>query len=109
MSELELLRQEVEQLRRENNGLKEKLALRKSQCVRERSGIGPQQMEVETYRAQIRKHEPQAPILRLHDELLKAEQQCAIYGNALEDARGNFVNMKRLYSELNKILDGCSA
>ncbi|EAN79431.1 uncharacterized protein TEOVI_000160800 [Trypanosoma equiperdum] len=109
MPGIERLREEVEQLRSETNRLKENLKLQNPQSVRERSGSDRQHMEVESFRAQIRKHHADAPILKLHDELLRAEQRCTQYADALAESKGNFVNMKRLYQELSDILDGCSA
>ncbi|KEG10056.1 hypothetical protein DQ04_04241020 [Trypanosoma grayi] len=108
MAELERLRERNAKLREENTQLKKKLAEERPNITGDGFDDGHRRVEVESYRRLINEQDPQATILSLHDELMRLGRQCAVYADALEEARENFVEMKRLYSELNQILATCS-
>ncbi|ORC86204.1 uncharacterized protein TM35_000302440 [Trypanosoma theileri] len=108
MAELERLRAANAELRAENAELRRRLTA-------ERAGLTPGAWAAASGAAvelqlagRIRERDGAATILALHDELRRLSQQCGRYADALEEARGNFVEMKRLYSELNQLVACCS-
>ncbi|KAH9600096.1 hypothetical protein LSM04_002025 [Trypanosoma melophagium] len=108
MAELDRLRAANAELRAENAELRRQLAV-------ERAGLTPGGWGAASGSAaelrlagRIREQEASATILALNDELCRLSRQCGRYADALEEARGNFVEMKRLYSELNHLVACCS-
>ncbi|EAN87487.1 hypothetical protein C3747_200g50c [Trypanosoma cruzi] len=103
--EIGQLRERNARLREENSKLRVRLNQERQHVASEGMDGGHRELEVGLCKDLIREKEKQATILALHDELTRLNRQCAVYADALEEARGNFVEVKRLYGELNNLLD----
>ncbi|RNF16511.1 uncharacterized protein Tco025E_05159 [Trypanosoma conorhini] len=106
--EVERLRERNAQLREENAELRTRLNQERLHIAADGIEKERRELEVDFCRELIRERDEHATILALHDELTRLNRQCAVYADALEEARGNFVEMKRLYGELNHLLDQCN-
>lgn len=91
------LRQENEELRQR---LEEERALRRSVDAAD----SHKALEAATYKDQIQAIDDKAEALALHSELLQLRQTCAVYAEATEESKSYFVELKRLYAELEKYL-----
>ncbi|KAG8346615.1 hypothetical protein ERJ75_001003500 [Trypanosoma vivax] len=107
MVELEQLREEVARLREGNKALRERLELERQNRGADDHDSDHGNIDLNTCKAQIRKHDSNAVILRLHEELIEVRRRSTIYANALEEARARLSQMRRLYGELNAIMSGC--
>ncbi|RNF02907.1 hypothetical protein TraAM80_06110 [Trypanosoma rangeli] len=107
-SGVERFRERNAKLREENAELRVRLSQERPHSATDGIGKGSRELEVDLCRELIQEKDGKATILELHDELTRVKRQCAVYADALEETRGNFVEMKRLYDELNHLLDQCN-
>ncbi|ESL08199.1 hypothetical protein TRSC58_04102 [Trypanosoma rangeli SC58] len=107
-SGMERFRERNARLREENAELRARLSQERPHSATDGMCKGSRELEVDLCRELIQEKDGKATILELHNELIRLKRQCAVYADALEEARGNFVEMKRLYDELNHLLDQCN-
>lgn len=102
--EVERLRRENARLAQENAELKQRIEeerVHRWQCMQDENH---QALQANGYRAKIETLDKDVEVVRLHEELQKQRKKCNVYAEALEESHSFFVELKRLYAEIEPYL-----
>lgn len=100
VAECQLLRRQNAVLRAENEILQRRLDEERSSSHRWQHDGHHHLMEANACRASIEEASANTQIVALYDELQRLRKKCDVYAEAVEESRSHFLEMKRLYAEL---------